>query len=99
MNYTPDKWVIIHIKDTDIKKVLAGWSGGYLYGGSWRMSSGITNIIEEGDNNQGEYYLIENESGSVYKCYKGSQGMNMASAEIYEEIKDKVDLIDIKNIL
>ena len=43
MEYTPDNWVIIEIKSEakPFYKVLAGWSGGYGGGGSWRMNSGI----------------------------------------------------------
>lgn len=92
--YTPNKWVVIHVKETDIYKVLAGWSGGYLDGDSWRMSSGITNVSVDGD-----YFMIENDSGSVYKCHKDSRGMNSLSSNIYMGIEDKVDLIeDVESI-
>ena len=51
--YTPDSWVIVKIQSEKygtLHKVLAGWSGSYLYGASWKMSSGI---ITFEDNSKG----------------------------------------------
>ena len=46
--YLPDNWVVLKIKegklDSGFYKVLAGWSGGYLDGDSWRINSGITRV-------------------------------------------------------
>jgi hypothetical protein len=45
--YTCDNWVVIKMKGDDTHyRVLAGWSGGYLDGDSWRMNSGITKVEE-----------------------------------------------------
>jgi hypothetical protein len=37
--YTPDSWVVLKVKEGKgtfpFYKVLAGWSGGFLYGSSW----------------------------------------------------------------
>ena len=68
MQYEPDNWVIVKIPNIEgghFYKVVAGWSGSYLYGDSWRVNSGITSIDD-----LGEYYLILGVSGSVYKCRK-----------------------------
>lgn len=46
-------------------RVLASWYGGYTTSDSWRMSSGITSILETEND-----YEITNESGSVYYCEK-----------------------------
>jgi hypothetical protein len=77
--YNPDKWVILEIqgKKETLYKVLAGWSGSYLEGQSWRMNSGIAKITTEGN-----YYLIEGHSGSVYKCQKQGYGTNMISGGV-----------------
>jgi sulfatase maturation enzyme AslB (radical SAM superfamily) len=85
-NYTPDRWVVIELsdKDTTIKKVLAGWYGGYLGSDSWRISSGIA---EEAD--CGEYYEFTNHSGSVYQCRKGSYGMSGLMGSIHNEMVTK----------
>ncbi len=74
MDYHPDSWIIVEIKHEgeSIRKVLGGWSGGYLDGDSWRLSSGITNVEDCQD-----HYKIDNESGSTYYCNKESQRISM----------------------
>ena len=71
--YTPDRWqvVLLRGKDTSIKKVFAGWYGGYASGDSWKLSSGIIGTKEFEDR-----YEFLNYSGSLYICYKASQGMS-----------------------
>lgn len=78
--YNPDKWVIVG--DGTNFKVLGAWSGGYLDGDSWRLSSGLQRVEEDGD-----YYLMHNYSGSVYKCHRETEGVNMASSGILSKIK------------
>jgi|TARA_Y100000310_G_C20704127_1_gene833247 hypothetical protein len=96
--YTPDNWVIIEINDgcSSYYKVLAGWSGGYLDGDSWRMNSGITKVTEEEN-----HYLFHGFSGSVYKCNKGGEQLRMNNMHIWAHLKelhgDKVDMIDFKD--
>lgn len=98
--YSPDKWIILKIKGKNetLFKVLAGWSGSYLEGQRWRMNSGISKISEDGD-----YYLIEGFSGSVYKCHKQSYGTNMISSGVLSGIledpktKDKVEVLPDQN--
>ena len=48
---TPDSWVVLKITAETgvIYKVLAGWSGGYLDGDSWRLNSGINIVFERED--------------------------------------------------
>ena len=80
--YTPDKWVVIEIATPEhtIQKVLASWYGGYAGSDEWRLSSGITETIENED-----HYLFHNESGSIYKCFKESQGMSAYMAGMLED--------------
>ncbi len=49
MTYYPDNWLIIQINTPDeiIHKVMAGWSGTYLEGSSWRLNSGIKSFEED----------------------------------------------------
>lgn len=50
MTYTPDNWVVIKFGGSDPHyRVLAGWSGGYTTGDSWRMNSGIVQHEFDGD--------------------------------------------------
>lgn len=92
--YLPDNWVIIKVMGDDPHyRVLAGWSGGYTTGDSWRMNSGITSI-EDGKNR----FLFHGASGSVYSCGKKSYGLRMNNAYIWDKLKelhgDKVELMD-----
>ena len=86
---TPDKWIIVKVPQG--AKVLGSWSGGYLDGDSWQLSSGLERIEEDGD-----YYLMHNVSGSVYKCHKKMEGMNMVAAGVFNQIKAMND--EVKQI-
>lgn len=69
--YVPDEWVIIKISGPDPHyRVFGSWRGGYLSGESWRMNSGVKSVEMEGD-----YYLFNGDSGSVYKCHKKAYGI------------------------
>jgi hypothetical protein len=80
-NYTPDRWVVLEFthKGEAIRKVLAGWKGAYTQADTWRLNSGITEVKDEGD-----FFLFSGSSGSVYKCWKQSEGMTGLSSSIYE---------------
>ena len=85
---TPDAWVIIEVKTPagQFQKILAGWSGSYLYGDSWRMSSPVKRIkadIYE------DHFKVDTESGSFYTLYKNRQGLRMSNSGIYNELKEK----------
>lgn len=84
MDYTPDNWVIIRIVGDDPHyRVLAGWSGGYIHGSSWRMNSGITRM-EETENS----YRFYGSSGSCYVCGKNSYRLRMNNAHIWNQLKE-----------
>ena len=92
--YAPDNWVVLHIKGDDPHfRVLAGWSGGYTTGDSWRMNSGIAKVIEEDD-----YYLFIGESGSTYACHKDMYGLRMNNAGIWNRLQkqygDMIEMLD-----
>lgn len=84
-NYTPDNWVVLKINYDGMitYRVLAGWSGGYLDGDSWRMNSGVTEVKEEGD-----YYEFYGSSGSCYRCHKKGYRLTMANAGVYNALKE-----------
>ena len=85
--YLPDNWVVLKIKegklDSGFYKVLAGWSGGYLHGDSWRMNSGITRVEDHET-----YYSFYGYSGSVYKVWKDRYGLRMNNAGVYNQLKE-----------
>jgi hypothetical protein len=77
--YIPDSWVVIKLPERIAKgafKVLGGWSGGFTTGDSWRVNSGIEKVSHEGD-----YWIFEGYSGSVYRCHKGACRVTMAMAQ------------------
>ena len=92
--HTPDNWVVIKVKGDDPHyRVLAGWSGGYTTGDSWRMNSGIVSVEDSEDR-----LLFYGSSGSVYSCGKNSYGLRMNNAYIWSQLQeihgDKVELMD-----
>jgi hypothetical protein len=100
--YIPERWEIVNLKldDLDINKVMSSWCGGFAGSDNWRLSSGITDVIEN-DN----HYEIHNESGSVYICYKESQGMSAFTKQVYLDFKKNLkeeggtlEIINIKDI-
>jgi hypothetical protein len=78
--YTPDRWVVLEFDYNGdvLRKVFAGWYGGYTNGDSWKLSSGITETKEFEDR-----YEFLNESGSLYICHKGAHGMGGYQSGIY----------------
>ncbi len=82
--YTPDRWVVIEIamEGTVVQRILSSWYGGCTGSYIWHLSSGITEVEELEDS-----YIIKNESGSVYTCYKGSYGMSFYTSNILESFK------------
>jgi hypothetical protein len=83
MEYTPDNWIVLKIsteKET-IYKIFGTWRGGYLYGDSWRMNSGIKSVEEKDD-----HYLVHGYSSSVYKCYKECIGYSTYTAGVLDSI-------------
>ena len=86
--YTPDSWVIVKIqseKYETIYKVLAGWSGSYLYGASWKLSSGIVTFEDKG-----EHYESLQDSGSTYILYKSSERMSAIVASTFASFKEQL---------
>lgn len=84
-DYIPDTWVVLEIKSEDeepIRKLFGGWYGGYTSGDEWRLNSGITETVDNGD-----HYEFHGYSGSVYKCYKNNQKMSSYQMSILNNIR------------
>ena len=95
---TPNSWVIVEIdhKDQKYKKIVSGWSGGYLHGDSWRLSSDIKNV----DKAHSEFYaVVETMSGSVYNLYYQANELRMSNSGIYNQLKeqfgDSVEIVEL----
>lgn len=79
--YTPDNWVVIKIFGDKVHhRVLAGTSGGYLSGDSWKINSGVVTVQQDGD-----YFLFKGASGSIYKCHKDAYCLRRNTAYIWRE--------------
>jgi len=95
---TPDSWVIIEVnhEGEQFQKILSGWSGGYLDGDAWRMSSRIKEIQMDIED---DYITVETDSGSVYNLRKEYQGLRMSNAGIYNQLKerfgDSVEIVEL----
>ena len=86
MTYSPNNWVVIKYKGADPHyRILAGWSGGYMDGDSWRMNSGITRVEVTEDS-----FLFYGASGSCYECNKQSYCLRMNNAHIWTALKEGV---------
>lgn len=81
MEYTPDVWVVVKLtRGTDsIYKVLAGWYGGYLGSNSWQLNSGIKAVTLDG-----QLYLFEGFSGSVYRCHREAYRTSITTAGVLQ---------------
>jgi hypothetical protein len=87
--YTPDLWVIASINSTEhgrIDKVVGSWFGGFAGSNSWKMSSGITKVVDQGD-----YYDVHNASGSIYKCYKNSEGASSYTGMVINSYATQIE--------
>ena len=82
--YYPDNWVIVEVNSShgQIRKVLAGWKGAFASPDAWRLSSGITEVDDQGD-----HYKIFNESGSLYVCQKHNEGFSPIILSEFEYMK------------
>lgn len=83
MTYNPDNWVVVKCPTDGHMRVLAGWSGGYTQGDSWRINSGVTKCEETEDTF--EFY---GSSGSVYSCSKGSYTLRMNNASVWYQLEE-----------
>ena len=80
---TPDTWVKVKLPDTDVCKIVAGWSGGYLDSDYWKVNSGIEREKEYED-----YIDYVGYSGSTYRCYREREGVRMSMASILQKMLD-----------
>ena len=84
--YTPDNWVVLHIKKpVEHYKVLAGWGGGYLSGDHWRLNSGIVRV--EKTDRGFDFYGA---SGTIYRCGR-NYCLRNNNAYVYQELLKRSD--------
>lgn len=88
--HRPDKWLIFKVKGATVTpyRVLGTWAGGYLYGDSWRINSGIIKVESDGS-----HYLIHGHSGSVYRVHRQMYGAMGVGHGILESLGDKIEIL------
>ena len=88
--YHPDRWVMLEFNDDSTYekwcKILAGWRGSFTDADSWKLSSRVIAI-----HNRIENFEFQNESGSIYKCYKHNEGFTLLTCSIYESIMNQTE--------
>ena len=95
---TPDSWIILEVnhEGEQFQKILSGWSGGYLDGETWRLSSPIKELNINIDS---EWIIAITETGSTYKLLTKYQGLRTSNAGIYNRLKerfgDKVEIVEL----
>ena len=92
MTHTPDRWVVVEITSPEygaIRKVLAGWFGGYASSDEWQLNSGITEVRDMGDS-----YEFVGQSGSIYECYKNRYGLSSYLSGIYASMERQLSEMD-----
>lgn len=82
--YTPDRWMLLKLNSPkgEAYKVFGTWLGGYQWGDSWRLNSGVKKVELEG-----EWIFFHGYSGSIYKCHSDNVG---ASSYTYHVLSDMV---------
>ena len=81
--YNPDVWVIVELSGSKVEsryhRILAGWYGGFAGSNSWKMSSGITRIVDKDT-----HWEIHNTSGSIYNCNKEVERFSGYTQNVYQ---------------
>ncbi len=86
--YIPDKWVILKITGLGqvIYKVFGGWVEEYTTSPSWKLNSGIVNVTMDGD-----YFMFEGDSGSIYRCHKNQYGQTSYMIDVFKSFERLVE--------
>ena len=74
--YTPDVWVVLEFDapqlQKPVRKVFAGWYGGFAGSDSWKLNSGITKVRVDDEG----HYEFDGYSGSTYYCHFNNYQMS-----------------------
>ena len=74
-NYTPDVWVVLEFDtpqlEKPLRKVFAGWYGGFAGSNSWKLNSGITEVRQVDG-----WWEFDGYSGSTYRCHPNNYHMS-----------------------
>lgn len=89
--YIPDTWVVLEFEapslEKPLRKVLAGWYGGYTGSDSWKLNSGITEVRVDDSG----HYEFDGYSGSIYRCHPNNYHMSGLMHSIYANLLKQAD--------
>lgn len=84
MSNIPDNWVVIFLNSDDPHyRILAGWSGGFATGDSWKMNSGIVKVEEH----ESGFNFIGS-SGSSYIGRRHNYCLRMNNSYVWTRLSD-----------
>lgn len=90
--YNPDKWVILKLSPSGdpakyFYRILGGWFGGYLYGDSWRLNSGVESyeLYKKDAEGVPHKILFKGASGSIYDCWIDAEGMTGLMLQVFSQ--------------
>lgn len=83
--YYPDSFIMCKhtIEDETLIRMICGWSGGYVNGNSWRISSPIVEVDKEES-------CFHTEGGSKY-YFTGREGISSSFLPIYKKAQNVLD--------
>lgn len=100
--YIPDVWVVLEFttpKET-LRKVFAGWYGGFAGANSWQLNSGITKTRKDD-----ECFEFDGYSGSIYRCHPNNYHMSSLMISILgkwikqaEQSNVEIKVLELKDI-
>lgn len=94
MDYYPDRWMIVKITSNEGThyRVFATWCGGYTQGDSWKLNSGINDVLID---DRGYHFI--GHTGSVYHCNRNSYGSTSYGYSVLDWLvrDSKIQNIDI----
>jgi hypothetical protein len=86
----PDKWMLVRVKgETPHWRIFATWGGGYTYGESWRLNSGVSSV-----ENKDEWFDFHGHSGSLYRCGKRRYGVTSYGMGVLNDLLSESDLLE-----
>ena len=95
--YTPDRWTMLEITglgSKPIRKIFAGWYGGFTQGDSWKLNSGVTAVRIDAEG----HYEFDGQSGSTYFCHANTHGMSVYMYSVLTDWRNMYPHVDFKEI-
>lgn len=88
--YTPDYWILLKVSPNGKEpfyRILASWSGSYVWGDSWKLSSGVETFETSPD---GKQFISEQASGSVYILNRRREQSSTMIFSIYNSFVEQM---------